>query len=95
MFALGFFQVVFPEMEESYVNSEDLECVFSLSDLVALSQGDRVALYKVPQISPHEFVSFQWVTEGTDKVVFKGKFACCLKQQQFKTKTDQTCSLCS
>ncbi len=58
-------------------NDAPLSCLFSLSDLVETAQGDRVGLYRVPQVSPHEYLTFQWVAEreelddGKKRIVFK------------------------
>ena len=53
-------------MSDSF-HDRPLPCSFSLSELVEAAQGDRVGLYRLPQVSPHEYLAFQWVAEKTDQ----------------------------
>jgi hypothetical protein len=51
--------VVFHDVADM-IGPDDVEhvCVFSLSPLLNAREGDRVALYRVPNVAPHEYTHF-------------------------------------
>ncbi len=67
-----FAQVVFLDVAESYPNDCDLRCAFAISGPVEAAPGDRIGIYRVPHVSPRDFVTSMWVSEGDKIVVFKG-----------------------
>ncbi len=68
--------MVFPDVADSYDNCADLRCCFTpSSDLLEAdspfsSTGDRVGIYRVPQIAPSEHVASRPVNMGEREVVF-------------------------
>jgi len=54
-------QVIFQSIEDSYSPQCDIICQYTLTEGLNQSHGDRVALYKLPYLQPHEYVTFVWV----------------------------------
>eukprot|EP00092_Neocalanus_flemingeri_P001333 GFUD01001424.1.p1 GENE.GFUD01001424.1~~GFUD01001424.1.p1 ORF type:complete len:785 (-),score=233.53 GFUD01001424.1:792-3146(-) len=53
-------QVIFSEIADSYPIDLDLVCRYTLTPGVEAGHGDRVALYKLPYLQPHEYVAYVW-----------------------------------
>ena len=47
-------------MADSYPNDCDVVRQFTLTPGLEPSHGDRVALYKVPYLQPHEYLTYSW-----------------------------------
>jgi len=60
MTASQYAQVIFQDIRESYPIDLDLEVSCSLTSFIEPSHGDRVALYKLPYLQPHEYVAYVW-----------------------------------
>jgi len=59
-----FAQVIFDEIEDSYVTSCDLVCSYSLTPGLEQGHGDRIGLYRLPFLQPHESVCYVWAGVG-------------------------------
>ena len=59
-------QVVFNDIKDSYPLDLDLEVSYTLTSLVTPGHGDRVCLYKLPYLQPHEYVAYVWTRVNTD-----------------------------
>ena len=53
-------QVIFSDIEDSYPIDLDLVCSYTLTAGVEPGHGDRVALYRLPYLQPHEYVAYVW-----------------------------------
>ena len=53
-------QVIFRDIRESYPIDLDLEVSYTLTSFIEPGHGDRVALYKLPYLQPHEYVAYVW-----------------------------------
>jgi len=53
-------QVIFHDVADSYPNDCDVVCQYTLTPGLEPSHGDRVALYKVPYLQPHEYLTYSW-----------------------------------
>jgi len=53
-------QVIFNDIAESYSWDLDLVCRYTLTPCIEPGHGDRVALYRLPYLQPHEYVAFMW-----------------------------------
>ena len=63
-------QVVFQDVADSYPNDAELICKFTLTELAPeIESGDKVGLFRVPNVNPDEAVAF--VTVERPEVVFK------------------------
>lgn len=65
-------QVIFQDIRESYPIDLDLEVSYTLTSFIEPGHGDRVALYKLPYLQPHEYVAYVWGKIAKDVTV---KFA--------------------
>jgi len=67
-------QVIFEDIADSYLVSGDLVCSYSLTPGLEPGHGDRVGLYRLPFLQPHESVCYVWAAVGQGlqhKVTFK------------------------
>ena len=53
-------QVIFNDIEDSYPIDLDLVCRYTLTSGISPGHGDRVALYRLPYLQPHEYVAYVW-----------------------------------
>jgi len=53
-------QVIFNEIADSYPIDLDLVCRYTLTPGIEPGHGDRVALYRLPYLQPHEYVAYVW-----------------------------------
>ena len=53
-------QVIFNEIADSYPIDLDLVCRYTLTPGIEPGHGDRVALYRLPYLHPHEYVAYVW-----------------------------------
>lgn len=60
-------QVVFEDLEESYPECQDLECAFTLNELIKIEHADWVGIYKVGFTNCKDFVSKKEI--NVDQVV--------------------------
>lgn len=83
-----FAQVIFDEIEDSYTTSCDLVCSYSLTPGLEQGHGDRIGLYRLPFLQPHESVCYVWAGVGPQteqKVTFpKSKLPCVEDFYQFQ-----------
>jgi len=56
-------QVVFRDVSESYNNCDPILCQYTLTNGLQSNIGDRVALYRIPFLQPHEFITYSWAQE--------------------------------
>jgi hypothetical protein len=57
-------QVIFEDLADSYPAASDLSCSYSLTPGLQQGHGDRVALYRLPFLQPHESVAYVWAGAG-------------------------------
>ena len=55
-----FAQVIFHDVADSYPNDCDVVCQYTLTQGMEPSHGDRVALYKLPYLDPHDSLTYCW-----------------------------------
>merc|ERR1719370_1484573 len=81
-------QVIFEEIADSYLVSGDLVCSYSLTPGLEPGHGDRIGLYRLPFLQPHESVCYVWAGVGPQteqKVTFpKSKLPCVEDFYQFQ-----------
>jgi len=53
-------QVIFNDIADSYPIDLDLVCRYTLTPGIEPGHGDRVALYRLPYLQPHEYVAYVW-----------------------------------
>ena len=53
------------EISDRYPNDSDIICKFTYNadDLAAMT-SDRIGLYRVPFVTPHEYLAFSWVSDA-------------------------------
>jgi len=69
-------QVIFNDIEDSYPIDLDLTCRYTLTPGLEAGHGDRIALYRLPYLQPHEYVGYVWTKitqEAEMQVVFPHK----------------------
>jgi len=70
-------QVIFQDVLDSYTNSSDVECRYTITEGFRVANGDRIGLYRLPFLQPQEYIMFSWVqsvSEGSEgRVVFPAK----------------------
>ena len=54
-------------MKDSYTLDEDLEVNYTLPPSIQPGLGDRVCLYKLPHLQPHEHVAHVWIEASEEK----------------------------
>jgi len=67
-------KVIFHDIADTYPTDADICCRYSLTDGVTVSQGDRIALFRVGWSSVQEHIAYEWVpvTDATElQVLFK------------------------
>jgi len=69
MTASQYAQVVFNDIKDSYPIDLDLELSYTLTSFIQPGHGDRVCLYKLPYLQPHEYVAYVWAKHGPDNTI--------------------------
>jgi len=69
MSASQYAQVVFNDVKDSYPMDLDLEISYTLTSFIQPGHGDRVCLYKLPYLQPHEYVAYVWTKMSEDKTM--------------------------
>ena len=69
MSASQYAQVVFNDVKDSYPMDLDLEISYTLTPFIQPGHGDRVCLYKLPYLQPHEYVAYVWTKMSEDKTM--------------------------
>jgi len=69
MTASQYAQVVFNDIKDSYPIDLDLELSYTLTSFIQAGHGDRICLYKLPYLQPHEYVAYVWSKQGPDNTV--------------------------
>ena len=59
-------QVVFNDIKDSYPIDLDLEVSYTLTSFIQPGHGDRICLYKLPYLQPHEYVAYVWTKMNTN-----------------------------
>ena len=67
------FKVIFNDIKECYSLDLDLEVSYTLTSATQPGLGDRICLYKLPHLQPHEHVAFVWAANSEEKTL-KAKF---------------------
>jgi hypothetical protein len=77
-------QVIFNDIEDSYPIDLDLVCRYTLTSGISPGPGDRVALYRLPYLQPHEYVAYVW-TKILPEQEMEVTFVCSLlpKEEDF------------
>jgi hypothetical protein len=73
---------MFRDVSDAYIQGQDIPCSFVLGNKVQPKNGDRVAIFRVPWSSIHDFVAFVWAKDSASEA---GKFRSSphqLQQQQ-------------
>ena len=54
------------EIADRYTNDSDVICKFTYNFDVpmASTSSDRIGFYRVPYFNPHEYLTFQWVSDA-------------------------------
>ena len=60
-------QVIFCDIEDSYPLDLDLVCRYTLTPGIEPGHGDRVALFRLPYLQPHEYVAYVWTQVQTEQ----------------------------
>ena len=63
-------QVIFNDIEDSYPLDLDLVCRYTLTPGIEPGHGDRVALFRLPYLQPHEYVAYFWTQVQQMEVTF-------------------------
>ena len=62
-------QVVFNDIRDTYPLDLDLEIGYTLTSFIQPGHGDRVCLYKLPYLQPHEHVAAAWTKMSQEKTL--------------------------
>ena len=67
------FQVIFRDVSDAYIQGQDVPCSFILGTKVQAKNGDRIAIFRVPWSSIHDFVSFVWAKDSANEVKLRSR----------------------
>lgn len=69
MTASQYAQVIFNDIKDSYPLDLDLKLSYTLTPFIQSGHGDRICLYKLPYLQPHEYVAYVWTNVSEDKTL--------------------------
>ena len=60
---------MFNDIRDSYPLDLDLELSYTLTAFIQPGHGDRICLYKLPYLQPHEYVAYVWTKVSEEKTL--------------------------
>jgi hypothetical protein len=55
-------------MADVYLYGQDIPCFYTLGSSVKVNSGDRIAIFRVPWSSIHDYVAFVWAKDGASEM---------------------------